>query len=257
MKKGSLSILFIAALTLTLLVSACGGGKATTSTKPPTTTTKPPTTTTTNPPTTTTKPPTTTSGGSTLPTTAIAITTHTAVQLAAYKGLCQMCHGPGLSNSNPYPPTWDGKANGSTQNTGVYTITPGSPADHTSYTADQCTQAGCHVAPGSTTTPPTTTTTTPPTSTTTTPPTTTASPNYFTISLSGLAPKDTITVKVGTAVTWTNGLEGDATILSTDGTFGGLVVRSGTYTYTFTKDGTYTFSIAEEPDLKGTIIVTA
>ena len=83
----------------------------------------------------------------TLPTAAIAITTHTAAQLASYKGLCQMCHAPGTTNSNPYTPSWDGKANGSTANTGVYAVVAGSPQDHTPYTVDQCTQAGCHTAP--------------------------------------------------------------------------------------------------------------
>ena len=83
----------------------------------------------------------------TLPAVAGAITTHTAAQLASYKGLCQMCHGPGTTNSNPYPPTWDGKANGSTTNPGVYTVAAGSPQDHSQYTVDQCTQAGCHAAP--------------------------------------------------------------------------------------------------------------
>ncbi|RJO60455.1 MAG: hypothetical protein C4542_09160 [Dehalococcoidia bacterium] len=80
---------------------------------------------------------------------AIAITTHNAAAMAAYKTLCQMCHAKGLANSNPYPPTWDGKASGSTQNTGVYEIVPGSPQDHTPYTIEQCTQAGCHAPPTS------------------------------------------------------------------------------------------------------------
>ena len=85
----------------------------------------------------------------TLPAQAIAITTHSASQLALYKTMCQICHGQGTTNSNPYPPTWDGKANGSTANTGVYTVVPGSLQDHSQYTVDQCTQAGCHAAPKS------------------------------------------------------------------------------------------------------------
>ena len=125
-----------------------------------TTTTTPPVSTTTIPPVSTTTTPggSTTSGGSTtpvsstpaaatLPAAAVAITTHTAAQLASYKGLCQMCHGPGTTNSNPYPPTWDGKANGSTVNTGKYTVVAGSTQDHSQYTVDQCTQAGCHAVP--------------------------------------------------------------------------------------------------------------
>jgi len=118
------------------------------------TTTPPPTTkittTSTTPPTdsgttTTSTPPV----GATLTDKAIAITTHNAAAFAAYKGLCQMCHAKGLSNSNPYAPSWDGKASGSTANTGVYTIAPGSVQDHSTYTVDQCTQAGCHTAPTS------------------------------------------------------------------------------------------------------------
>lgn len=80
----------------------------------------------------------------------IAITTHNKAVMAAYKGLCMMCHGQGLSNSNPYPPTWDGKASGSTHNTGVYVVVPGSKADHTGFTNEtDCTQAGCHAPPTS------------------------------------------------------------------------------------------------------------
>jgi cytochrome c553 len=90
-----------------------------------------------------------TPAGATLTTTPRAITDHNLAALKAYAGLCKMCHAPGLSNSNPYPPTWNGGASGSTVNTGIYTIVPGSPADHTNYTDDQCTQAGCHAAPTS------------------------------------------------------------------------------------------------------------
>jgi plastocyanin len=35
-----------------------------------------------------------------------------------------------------------------------------------------------------------------------------------------------------------------------------MIVRGGTYTYIFKTAGTYTFNIAEEPELKGTVIVT-
>lgn len=256
MKKGSLSVLTVAALTLALLVSACGGSKATTSTAPPTTTTNPPTTTTSQPPTTTTSPVTsTTSSGATLPTVAIAITTHNAAQMASYKGLCLMCHGPGTSNANPYPPTWNGKANGSTQNTGTYTITPGSPADHTNYTVDQCTQPGCHAAPGgTTTTTPVPTTSTPPT-TSTTPTTTTPVPTstilYGTVQVGintdGFLPS-AFKAKVGTTVVFTNNLEGQVNLTGdgfTGTNFGGMIQRAGTYTFVFTTAGVYTITADE------------
>ena len=61
--------------------------------------------------------------------------------------LCQMCHANGTTNSNPYAPTWDGKASGSLVNTGVYTIEPNSVQDHTPYKVEECTKAGCHAMP--------------------------------------------------------------------------------------------------------------
>jgi hypothetical protein len=96
-----------------------------------------------------TTPPASSTPPATLPATPIAITYHNAAYMVTYKTLCQLCHGPTTTNSNPYPPTWDGGKNGSTAYPGVYTVTPGSPADHTNYTTDQCTQAGCHAAPTS------------------------------------------------------------------------------------------------------------
>jgi plastocyanin len=252
MKKGSLSLLTVMALTAALLVSACGGTKATTSTNPPTiTTTNPPTTTTTGPTTTTGTPTTTTSGGATLPTVAIAITTHSAAQLLSYKTICLMCHGPGTSNSSPYPPTWNGKTNGSTQNTGTYTVTAGSPADHTNYTVDQCTQAGCHAAPGgstTTTTPPTSTTTTPPTTTTVAPKTTTTGPTstvvsglgFVNINTDGFQPP-TMTATVGTSITFTNNLEGTVELVCDALEVDQPILRGATYTYTFKGTGKFTF----------------
>jgi hypothetical protein len=124
-----------------------GCHKVSGATTPPTSTT-PPSSTPTGTGTSST-PPVSSKPAATLPDKAIAITTHSAAVLTSYKGLCQMCHGPGTTNSNPYPPTWDGKANGSTANTGVYTIAAGSTQDHSQYTVDQCTQAGCHTAPTS------------------------------------------------------------------------------------------------------------
>lgn len=136
----------VSLLAVVLVASGCGGGKTTTSSIPPTTSTNPPTSTT-NPPTTTTTTPPPSTG--TLPETAPAITTHSKDVLAAYKGLClPMCHGPGTANQFPLPPAWNGKTYGSTHNTGVYTITTGSNADHTGRTEDLCTtKAGCHAAP--------------------------------------------------------------------------------------------------------------
>ena len=272
MKKGSWSVLAIAALSVMLLATACGGGTATTSntttTKPPTTTTNPPTTTT-NPPTTTTKPPTTTQSGGTLPTTGIAITTHNEAQLNGYKGLCLMCHGAGTTNSFPTTPSWDGAKNGSTVNKGVYTVAAGSNADHTGRTTDTC--FTCHSAPGqtvpptttTTTTPPTTTTTTPPTTTTTTPPTsptsTIASGVYFiTITTSGFQPPE-LTAKAGIQITFTNNMEGDINLTGESGftgNFGGLVGKGASVVFTFSAPGKYVVGLIEEHE-ECTITVVA
>ncbi|GEM_PF-1513006 len=154
MRKGSSYFILTALMIAVMVVASCGGGTKTTSsttttpgtTTPSSSTTSSATTGTTSGTTTSTKSNTTTSSsGGALPTTAIAISTHTDAVLASYKGLCLMCHGAGMSNQFPMSPSWDGKKNGSTENTGVYTITAGSPADHTGRTADSCTtQSGCH-----------------------------------------------------------------------------------------------------------------
>ena len=159
----SIVTLFSIVVVFTICLTGFGGGgsKTTTSSQPSTTSATTPavtsntTTQTTIASTTTVKPTTatsTTGSGTTLPVVGIPITTHSAAVLAVYKGLCQTCHAKGLSNSNPYPPTWDGKASGSTHNTGVYPITPGSPTDHTPYTVEECTKAGCHAVSGTTST---------------------------------------------------------------------------------------------------------
>lgn len=140
------------------LTPACHSTTApppTTTTPPPTTatTSKPPTstatTTTTSPPpsSTTSAPPPSSTQAATLPATAIDITNHNAAVLAAYKTVCLICHGPGMVNQFPLPPSWDGTRYGSTHNTVVYPVTAGSPQDHTGRTVDQCTQAGCHKPP--------------------------------------------------------------------------------------------------------------
>jgi plastocyanin len=162
--------------------------------------------------------------------------------------MCLLCHGQGTTNSNPYPPTWNGGANGSTANPGIYTIAPGSPADHTNYSVDQCTQAGCHAAAGSSTTPPTSSTTPPTSSTTpptssTTPPTTTTKPSVSYVDINeGAFQPGSLAVKVGTTVTFTNNRE-----TTTDLTCDALEIdvtltrNGGTTSYTFNSAGTFKF----------------
>ncbi len=268
MKKGLWFVLSVT-LALSMLAGACGGAKATTSATtsapPPTTTTNPPTTATTIPPATTTTPTSTATGG-TLPDIGIPITSHDAAAMKAYGAgtpgaLCQMCHAKGLSNSNPYPPTWDGKASGSTKYPGVYTITPGSVQDHTNYKVEDCAKAGCHAGPpgytppaATTTAPPTSTTTTPPTSTTTPPASTTptstiaAGVSFIDITTDGFNPK-TLKAKVGIKITFTNKLEGDETIIIKRGETEVIrmtVLKAKEWEYTFNTVGVYEITLAGE-----------
>ncbi len=72
---------------------------------------------------------------------AIEIATHPA----AYAALCGMCHtdAPG-PNQYPIPPTWAGSA----KSPGPWTVTAGSPADHTGRVdTAACVAAGCHAKP--------------------------------------------------------------------------------------------------------------
>jgi hypothetical protein len=62
---------------------------------------------------------------------------------AAYDTLCLMCHGVGVGvQQYPTAPTWPGTP----VSPGPWTVTAGSPADHTGRTdISVCTtQAGCH-----------------------------------------------------------------------------------------------------------------
>jgi plastocyanin len=66
----------------------------------------------------------------------------------------------------------------------------------------------------------------------------------------------TITVTVGTAVTWTNKDSTTHTITSDSGVFdSGNLAANGTYSYTFTKAGTYPYHCTIHTYMKGTVIV--
>jgi amicyanin len=70
---------------------------------------------------------------------------------------------------------------------------------------------------------------------------------------------ETVTIKAGTTVTWTNKDEIPHTVASTDKTFkdsAGLDTGDS-YSYTFTKPGTYSYYCTLHPFMKGTIVVTA
>lgn len=68
----------------------------------------------------------------------------------------------------------------------------------------------------------------------------------------------TITVKVGTKVTWTNTDQVDHTVTADSGTGPNsqLFGQGQTYSYTFTKAGTYSYHCMPHPYMNGTVIVT-
>lgn len=71
----------------------------------------------------------------------------------------------------------------------------------------------------------------------------------------GFMPK-TLTVKVGTTVTWTNASSAPHTVTSDTGLFdSGVVNPNGTFSFTFTKAGTYKYHCSIHLYMHGTIIV--
>lgn len=66
----------------------------------------------------------------------------------------------------------------------------------------------------------------------------------------------TLTVSVGTKVTWTNNDSVAHTVTADNGAFGSQDVGSGsTFSFTFTKAGTYTYHCAIHPYMTATITV--
>ncbi len=113
--------------------------------------------------------------------------------------------------------------------------------------------------PTSTSVPPTTTTSVPPASTTapptSTPPASTGAA-VIAVAASGLNPA-TLTVPVGTTVTWNNTDQEDHTLVSdTPGFTGAAIPASGNFEFTFNTAGTYNYHLGDDPAVKGTIVVT-
>jgi plastocyanin len=66
----------------------------------------------------------------------------------------------------------------------------------------------------------------------------------------------TITVPIGTSVTWTNQDSADHTVVADDGSWKSESLAKGaTFSYTFTNAGTFTYICSIHPTMKGTIIV--
>jgi len=67
---------------------------------------------------------------------------------------------------------------------------------------------------------------------------------------------DTLTVKVGTTVTWTNRDDIPHTVVSTDGVFKSKVRDTDeTFSYKFEKAGTYTYYCSVHPKMTGKVVV--
>jgi len=64
-----------------------------------------------------------------------------------------------------------------------------------------------------------------------------------------------VTVAVGTAVTWTNNDSVGHTVTADDGSFNGSVAPGAPFSFTFTKAGTYTYHCSIHPNMKATIVV--
>jgi plastocyanin len=66
----------------------------------------------------------------------------------------------------------------------------------------------------------------------------------------------TITIAVGTTVTWTNSDDIPHTSVSTDGVFKSKVLDTDEkFSYTFTKAGTYPYYCTIHPKMTGTVVV--
>jgi plastocyanin len=66
----------------------------------------------------------------------------------------------------------------------------------------------------------------------------------------------TLTVPVGTTVTWTNSDDIPHTAVSTDGVFKSKVMDTNEkFSYTFTKPGTYSYFCSVHPKMTGKVVV--
>ncbi len=107
---------------------------------------------------------------------------------------------------------------------------------------------------------PTATPTTAPTATPTptlaapTPTTAPSSGNSVSIMNFSFNPKS-LTVKVGTKVTWTNNDSVTHTVTADNGAFDSPVESGSTFSFTFTKPGTYAYHCSIHPSMTATIIV--
>lgn len=84
--------------------------------------------------------------------------------------------------------------------------------------------------------------------------------NVKTVTIDGFAyGPESVTVKVGDTVTWTNKDSVDHTVTadtaSSDAPASGSIAKDETYSFTFTKAGTYAYHCEPHPEMKATVVV--
>jgi plastocyanin len=86
---------------------------------------------------------------------------------------------------------------------------------------------------------------------------TTAAPSNQEITISGFKfDPASVTVAIGTTVTWTNQDSSNHTVVADDGSWkSDSLAKGASFSYTFDKAGTYTYICSVHPAMTGTIIV--
>ena len=119
--------------------------------------------------------------------------------------------------------------------------------------------AACGSAPSTTgtgTTPTAAPTATPTANPTPTPTPTTASSSGNSVSIKNFSfTPNSLTVKVGTKVTWTNHDSVTHTVTANQGAFNSPVLPGSSFSFTFTKAGTYAYHCMIHPYMMATIVV--
>jgi plastocyanin len=111
-------------------------------------------------------------------------------------------------------------------------------------------------APTATPTPTTAPTATPTANSTPTPTPTTASSSGNSVSIMNFSfSPNSLTVKVGTKVTWTNHDSVTHTVTANQGAFNSPVLPGNSFSFTFTKAGTYAYHCMIHPYMMATIVV--
>jgi plastocyanin len=111
-------------------------------------------------------------------------------------------------------------------------------------------------APTATPTPTTAPTATPTANPTPTPTPTTASSSGNSVSIRNFSfSPNSLTVKVGTKVTWTNHDSVTHTVTANQGAFNSPALPGNSFSFTFTKAGTYSYHCMIHPSMMATIVV--